>query len=109
MVVVCSNPLSTPNDGSSPNGSRFLNGSGKIVLILDPTSKSDLDILSDEYRKCLELPRKASEGAVGDHPSDTPHVLPLDAPARSLPATQDTLTGRQGDVLKLIVQGMSNK
>jgi DNA-binding CsgD family transcriptional regulator len=109
MVVVCSNPLSTPNDGSSPNGSRFLNGSGKIVLILDPTSKSDLDILSDEYRKCLESPRKASEGAVGEHPSDTPELAPPDAPARSVPETQYPLSGRQRDVLTLIVQGLSNK
>ncbi len=42
MVVVRTNPLSTLDD-TSWNGSRILNGSGKIVLILDPTSKSDLD------------------------------------------------------------------
>jgi len=111
MVVVRTNPLSTLDD-TSWNGSRILNGSGKIVLILDPTSKSDLGILSDEYRKSLErsaLPQKASEGTGGDYPFGEPDLVPLDAPTRFLPATQDALSGRQRDVLKLIVQGMSNK
>ena len=112
MVVVCSNPLSAPDGGPSPNGTRILNGSGKIVLILDPASKSDLDILSDEFRSSVglsTLPQKTSEGVLSGHPSDTLDLAPLDAPARSAPETENSLSRRQRDVMTLIVQGLSNK
>ena len=112
MVVVCINPLRTLDDVLSPNMSKILNEPGRIVLILDPTLKSDMFILNNEYRKSLELSgllQNASEGAVGDHPSEAPDLVPLDAPAGFLPATQDALTRRQRDVLYLIVQGRTNK
>jgi DNA-binding CsgD family transcriptional regulator len=111
MVVVLANPRNGLND-TSWNPSRALNTFGKIVLILDPTSEADLDILSIEYRKSLEgsvlLAKPVEEGG-GDGRSGECEVVSLEAPARSLLATQDTLSSRQQDVLKLIVQGMSNK
>jgi DNA-binding CsgD family transcriptional regulator len=111
MVVMYADPL-RPLDGVSTRArSRIPNGAGKIVLILDPASKYDLDIFSDQYRKTLELSglaRQVSAGPVRIDPLDKPDPLPFDA-ALSLPATRGSLSGRQRDVLKLIVQGLSNK
>jgi DNA-binding CsgD family transcriptional regulator len=100
------------DDANTQSGINTLNGFGKIVLILDPTSKSDLDVLSDQYRRKLELltlERNEPEEVGGDHPSSDLGLVSGD----SLPSASSTITGalsgRQRDVLRLIVQGMSNK
>jgi DNA-binding CsgD family transcriptional regulator len=112
MVVVCNNLLDTLGDIPKPNGNGILNGPGKLVVILDPTSKSDLCILSEEYRKHLELSvlrQPGTEGAPDNQLFDEPDRDPLVSPASSVPPAQGALSDRQRDVLKLIVQGMSNK
>src|SRR2546429_8684563 len=104
MIVVCKNPLNTLEDIPRPNGNRLLNRPGKLLVILDPTSTSDLGILSDEYRKSLELSvlrQNGSEGAFDNQPFDEPDLDPPVSPLLSLLPTQDPLSGRQRDVLKL--------
>jgi DNA-binding CsgD family transcriptional regulator len=111
MVVVLANPRNGLDD-TSFKPSRTLNTSGKIVLILDPTSEADLGILSSECRKSLEgsvLLAEPPKEAGGHCRSGECELVALEGPAPPLPATQDSLSSRQQDVLKLIVQGMSNK
>jgi hypothetical protein len=43
MVVVYTDALSTLDDTPNPNWSRILNGSGRIVLVLDPWPAPGLD------------------------------------------------------------------
>ena len=107
-MAVVSNAMSAfDDDAYDLISSRILNGLGKIVLILDPASRSDLDILSDEYKRKLGFLNEA-KAAGRAQPSCALDTLPLKPP--SLPkAIKDKLTGRQQDVLRLIVQGMSNK
>jgi DNA-binding CsgD family transcriptional regulator len=103
----------TGEHDKDPSAIRSLSIPNRIVLVIDPTSKTDLDVLSDEYKLKLEslaLNRNHLE-EIGEYELlGKGAVAPLRASISTRPeAIRDALTGRQRDVLRLIVRGMSNK